>query len=1372
LSNALGRRPHARFLCRFHALGLALLAAVLPPAAHAAGPDAPWEGEPFTGDPAAIVRAAEAAAPAGKHDVAVLFVESSFSYDEAGREVSRHRLVYRVRAREVHESWSEAALSWAPWHQERPSLRARVIGPDGVVHPLDPATLHESAVSPVAPELYDDRRRLVAPLPAVGPGAIVEQELTLVEREPMLGVGTYREQVIAHGVPVRHARLVVEVPAGASLQWTTRALPADPPRETVSAGRRRLEFDYRDLTPVEDAEAGTPPEAASYRSVLFSSGRSWAEVAARYAQVVEEALAGADLAALASQAGTGGSRAEIVERLLALVHREVRYTGLELGAASVVPRAPAETLQRKYGDCKDQAVLLAALLRAAGVPAHVVLLKAGFDADVDPSLPGFGGFNHAIVQIPGEPVLWIDPTDPYARAGELPEADQGRLALVVEPATAGLVRIPETVAADNRQVDTVEFELAELGKARLTVRQELTGGLERQMRSFLSFLEGSERREEMQELLAIRYMGEKLESLEAPEPGNLSRPLQLRMSIQEVALGETDLLSAAVAVPLGVLLDDLPGVLSEAGDAEAPPRRSDFRFEVPFVHEARYRVVAPLGFAARPLPAARQRTLGTATLSEEYALAADGAITATFRFDSGKRRLSPSEFEALRKAVLAFQEEEPVMLWFDQVGEAHLAAGRVLEAVGEFRRLAADAPAKALPRSRLARALLAGGMGLAARKEAEAAVALEPGSAAAHAALGWVLQHDLVGRRLGKGSDRERALAAYRKARELDPANGVVRADLAILLEHDAEGGRYTDPEDLAAAIDEYRALRAELEETGMDDNLVIALLQAGRLAELKQLLAELDETPLRVQLRLVAIAGLEGAEAAAREADRALAEPTQRLAALIGAADNLTLGRRYAEAAGLLAHAAKSSPEAAALLARADILRRTRRHDEVPVPADQPAGVARRYFAIVLDPGAPPAEVRALFSEELNRRGIVERDIVANLAGARRQLLTAGLPPDVLQDILLAAMQEVVAGDEATGWRVQLESQAPGRSDELLVFVIREEGRLRVAATSDMLGGLGLEALRRVTAADLPGARRWLDWARAEIPATRSDDPLAGVPFSDLWIRGAPASLEETRCAAAALAADFVGSELVPVLAGCRAAAGEPARQAAFDRAEAAAHARVKRFAEQLAAARRLREAYPDSESAFRAEAAALGPLERWDALREIAEERLGRIPGDTAAEQALCGIAQSTGALAEQRQCLERLIASGRAGAMEHNNLAWLALVVERVTEDDIEHAQRAASLDEFGNRASLHTLAALYAEVGKAAEAYQVLLQALAAGDGEPNSHDWYVMGRLAEHYGLPDVARDYYARVENEEGRADPSSTYALAQRRLQRLAPRT
>jgi transglutaminase-like putative cysteine protease len=1380
-----GPRPSSLLRFALPLLAASLIAAAPPPDDHAE----PWDGPAFAADPAALLQAAAAPPGATGEDVVLLFEEARYSYDEAGRETFSQRLVYRIESANADPSWSTVDERWAPWHQERPELRARVIAPDGTVHLLDPATVAESAEAQDDPDMFEDGRVLRAPLPATGPGAVVEQEVTIRDTAPLFDGGTVSYATLALGFPVRHARLVLEAPVALPLRYVSRLLPAAKPREEVADGRRRLVFEYHDLAAAEDPEPGLPPDVPRSPYVAFSTGRSWADLARRYSAVVDDKVRGADLKAFVRAAGApAGSQLETVERLLARLGEQVRYTGVELGEGGLVPRPPAETLRRKFGDCKDKAVALVALLRSVDIPAYVALLDAGEDdQDVEAELPGLGAFNHAIVVVPGTPPIWIDPTDRFARAGELPAQDQGRLALVASPTATGLVRTPESSAADNRESETREYVLADLGKARVIETTEYRGEPERDMRAFYATADPTEMRGNLQDYVKTAYLAKGIGSLDHSDPADLAHPFRLRLEAKESGRGVTAEGDAAVAVFPDALLSRLPAELTGSGHdkggkkeaaqegEKGAPRKGDYYFTHPLTVETHYRVVPPAGYAPQPLPASRTRQLGPATLVEAYAVAPDGAVTADLRFEVGKRRLTGAEFAALAAGVREVAAAKPVLLLFEQVGEAHLAAGRVREALAEFERLAGAAPKKALPRTRVARALLAGGMGDAAREAARRAVQLEPGSALAHRTLGWVLQHDALGRRFGRGFDRPAALAAYRKAKALDPADGVARADLAILLEHDARGERYGAGADLAAAIDEYRALRADVHDESMDNNLLMALLYAGRFAELKELLAQLEGSPERAILSLVATAATDGAEAAVREADRKLGNDSSRLAALSGAAQRLIALRRYPEAAALLDRASRQSPNAAALLATVDVLRKARRHEEIAVSGREPAPAVRR---LVLLAAAQPADARklaALFSADLTRDLAgpdVERGFAAALGEVRRSLRSSEVPLDAVIDLGLAAVRDAVTGDDAVGYRVELAAAGAEAPRRLVAFVVPEGGEYRIAAMANQPETLAREALRRLARGDLRGARQWLDWARGEAAAGKGEDPLGPPPFVTLWSHGAEATAEEARCAAAALLAESAADagKALPLLLACREATPEGARRTAVDLSLARAYLGLSRWADLYATAERLLVAAPDSDRAFAIAAFALARLGRQDELRRAADRRLASRADDPAALHALAGAAMDGGDFDRAHALLAKLADGGKADATDFNHLAWMALLSGRADDRAIEDAQRAATLTNYKSAPVLHTLASLYAERGRTAEAYRLILQAVAARDDEtPLAADWYVFGRLAEQYGLPDAARAYYRRVAPQE-RETAMSTGRLAQQRLAALGP--
>jgi tetratricopeptide (TPR) repeat protein len=239
-----------------------------------------------------------------------------------------------------------------------------------------------------------------------------------------------------------------------------------------------------------------------------------------------------------------------------------------------------------------------------------------------------------------------------------------------------------------------------------------------------------------------------------------------------------------------------------------------------------------------------------------------------------------------------------------------------------------------------------------------------------------------------------------------------------------------------------------------------------------------------------------------------------------------------------------------------------------------------------------------------------------------------------------------------------------------------------------------------------------------------------------------------------------------------CRDAAPEGARRTAFELAIAHRYGVLNRDADQADLLRRLAAAAPDSEMAYFLFKGSLVRLGNWDELQRVAEQRLAAHPGDRLALADLGFLAEIRGNLEEAEKFYRRTIDSAKADSEDFNNLAWLALLRGKVDEQAIETGQRAVTMTSYGDYSTLHTLAALYADVGKTAQAYQIILQALELSSREaPSSTAWYVFGRLAEDYGLPEAARRYYQRVDPPDGSEPESiSTHHLAQQRLAALGP--
>src|SRR5271165_4115959 len=122
-------------------LAISLFGTLLLGTASAYAQTAPWEGPAFAADPVAIVSFAQQIKPDAYAQATVFLNEYHLTLDSADRCKLVQHMVYRVETKEAIEKWATIGVAWSPWHQKRPTIRARVISPDGTSHTLDPKIL-------------------------------------------------------------------------------------------------------------------------------------------------------------------------------------------------------------------------------------------------------------------------------------------------------------------------------------------------------------------------------------------------------------------------------------------------------------------------------------------------------------------------------------------------------------------------------------------------------------------------------------------------------------------------------------------------------------------------------------------------------------------------------------------------------------------------------------------------------------------------------------------------------------------------------------------------------------------------------------------------------------------------------------------------------------------------------------------------------------------------------------------------------------------------------------------------------------------------------------------------------------------------------
>ena len=138
---------------------------------------------------------------------------------------------------------------------------------------------------------------------------------------------------------------------------------------------------------------------------------------------------------------------EQAEAIFDWVTGNIRYLALVIGVGRVVPNPPETVIANRYGDCKDVATLMSALLAAKGIASEYALINTNPVYQLD-ATPLVSSFNHVIVYLP-EFDLYADPTVAVSFVGRLPRADRGKPVLRVAKDQVTRAQTPIGTADDN-----------------------------------------------------------------------------------------------------------------------------------------------------------------------------------------------------------------------------------------------------------------------------------------------------------------------------------------------------------------------------------------------------------------------------------------------------------------------------------------------------------------------------------------------------------------------------------------------------------------------------------------------------------------------------------------------------------------------------------------------------------------------------------------------------------------------------------------------------------------------------------------------------------------------------------------------------------
>jgi hypothetical protein len=142
------------------------------------------------------------------------------------------------------------------------------------------------------------------------------------------------------------------------------------------------------------------------------------------------------------------------------VQTHIKYVAFEDGLEGFIPREAALVCSRRFGDCKDMASILTAMLRHAGVPAYFTWIGTRDLPYKYTETPLPIVDNHMICAIKqGDAYIFLDGTDNGCVFGMPPYSIQGKQALVALSETEfQIVEVPVMEKGRNAFADTTFLE--------------------------------------------------------------------------------------------------------------------------------------------------------------------------------------------------------------------------------------------------------------------------------------------------------------------------------------------------------------------------------------------------------------------------------------------------------------------------------------------------------------------------------------------------------------------------------------------------------------------------------------------------------------------------------------------------------------------------------------------------------------------------------------------------------------------------------------------------------------------------------------------------------------------------------------------------
>ncbi len=403
-----------------------------------------------------------------KTDAVIIYSEDLFTVQSNGKIHKTERRVIKI----LRPSGREHAKLHFYYDPETKitAIHGWTIPAQGKDFEVKEKDLTDEGVGGDAGEMITDARLKRMLLPAADPGNVIGWEIEQ-DLRPYVLEDRWNFQST---MPIRESHYTLQLPPS----WEYVSVFVNHPEIVPSTANALYSWSVSDVPAIREEPQMPPWHGVAGRMVLSllppgatnKGFQSWTKMGSWYTQLTQGRRdVSPEIHHQVTQL-TGSMSAPLpkMEALAKFLQSDVRYVAIELGIGGWQPHAARDIYNHHFGDCKDKATLLSAMLADIGIDSYYVIINADRGAVDAATPPSINLFNHAIlaIKVPdgiadavlpatiAHPklgrLLFFDPTDIMTPFGFIRGDLQANYAMLVTPDGGELVRLPQLPSHQGR----------------------------------------------------------------------------------------------------------------------------------------------------------------------------------------------------------------------------------------------------------------------------------------------------------------------------------------------------------------------------------------------------------------------------------------------------------------------------------------------------------------------------------------------------------------------------------------------------------------------------------------------------------------------------------------------------------------------------------------------------------------------------------------------------------------------------------------------------------------------------------------------------------------------------------------------------------